>query len=101
MWARAHNWEHLELLHDPRILNGSRGDLRGPGTDQRRRAIIFRPGGVALSFNARTNSRSLRAPRSHDGAATDAVENYFGELAEGLNNFWPLTLIVADCLLAS
>jgi hypothetical protein len=28
---------------------------------------------------------------AHDDAATDAVENYFGELAEGLNNFWPLT----------
>src|SRR6266404_3640916 len=31
MWIRAHSWEHLELLHDPRILNGSRGDLRASG----------------------------------------------------------------------
>jgi len=66
MWVRAHTWEHLELFHDRRILNWAEGIWGASGLTQRRRAIIFRSGGVELWFNERAkfNSGSTPTPRS-------------------------------------
>jgi len=60
MRVRAHRREHLELLHDPNILERAGGISGASVTDQRRRAIILRSGGVVLFGAALCYARFLR-----------------------------------------